>query len=273
MSIGPTIARQVITAVPQGSRAIAYGERARDLQRELMGETVRYVEPEGAGAKCANAPIGQSVEKWASDGGPCLLSPIAPIPPMSRPGESIACMSTGRTSKSDSESSVSVRSRSGVHPLGETARLRTEPVAADVAVLATSKRTVRRARAPRNQSVDAVDRRHDCASKWSAADVAYPSPGDGELPSGSPDAACRKHEKPLSEIAEIQKSGSVREARGRPINRWRVNPGRFETALARQPNAGRHPKVGKGAVKKVKKVKKSKNPDKMGIGWGDGFGQ
>jgi hypothetical protein len=51
MSIAPTIARQVITAVPQGSRAIAYGERARDPQRELMGETARYVEPERAGKK------------------------------------------------------------------------------------------------------------------------------------------------------------------------------------------------------------------------------
>jgi hypothetical protein len=180
MSIGPTIARQVITAVPQESRVIAYGERARDPRHELMGETVRYVEPEGAGANCANAPIGQSVEKWASGGGPCLLSPTALIAPMSRPGES------------------------GVHPLGETARLRTEPVVADVAVWATTKRTVRRARAPRNQSVDAVDRRHDWASKWSAANVAYLSPCDGELPSGSPDAGCRKHEKPLSEIAEIR---------------------------------------------------------------------
>jgi hypothetical protein len=87
----------------------------REPQRALMGDTAGYGEAEEASANCGNALIGESVEKWASDGGPCLPSPIAPIAAMSRPCESTACIPTGGTSKSDSESSGSVRSRAGVH--------------------------------------------------------------------------------------------------------------------------------------------------------------
>ena len=60
------------------------------------------IEVKGASADCANALIGKSVEKSASDGGPCLPSGIAPIAAMSRACESIACISAGGTSKTRS---------------------------------------------------------------------------------------------------------------------------------------------------------------------------
>jgi len=53
-----------------------------------------------------------------------------------------------------------------LHPVSETAKLRTGAVVENVAVLATSKRTGGPAKAVANQSVDAADRRHDLASKW-----------------------------------------------------------------------------------------------------------
>src|SRR5207247_78236 len=84
----------------------------RELQRELMDETARYGEPKAAGANCGNAPIGKSVEKWASDGGPCLPPRIAPIAAMSRPRAGIACRLAVGTLKSNSVTSTTVRIRS-----------------------------------------------------------------------------------------------------------------------------------------------------------------
>ena len=63
------------------------------------------------------ALIGKGVEKSASDGDPRLLAQIAQIAEMSRPSDSIACRPAGGTSKSASETGITVRIRSGVHPL------------------------------------------------------------------------------------------------------------------------------------------------------------
>src|SRR5258708_19990168 len=64
-----------------------------------------------------------------------------------------------------------------LHPLGEKAKLRTEVVVTNVAVWATQKCAGLRTKPSTNQSIDLVDRRHDFASKLSAANVAYRSPG------------------------------------------------------------------------------------------------
>ena len=117
--------------------------------------------------------------------------------------------------------------------------MRTEAVVANVAVLATQKRAGSRVKTSTDQSVDPIDRRHDFASKSSAATVAYPSPCDRVLPSGSSQAARRKHEKPLSEIAGIA---------GNPSG---VHP-RGETAGQRCGNSGN--------------CANPRNPDEMGIG-------
>jgi hypothetical protein len=83
-----------------------------------MGETAKcrsagwVIEVKEASANCVNALIGKSVEKSASDGGPCLPSPIAPIAAMSRPCENIGCRRAAWMSKSGGETRVTSRIRS-----------------------------------------------------------------------------------------------------------------------------------------------------------------
>jgi hypothetical protein len=125
------VARLARTAVepPVDSRCPS---PARDLEAEPRD---RRSKPTEASANCGNALVGESVEKWASDGGPCLPSAIAPIAAMSRPCESIACRLAGRTSKSDSETGATVRIRSA------TKRESGALIRADVASRACGERT------------------------------------------------------------------------------------------------------------------------------------
>ena len=78
----------------------------------------------------------------------------------------------------------------GPHPRSETGKIRTKATVTTVAILATSNGPARRAKVRANQSVDAPDRRHDSTSKWSAANVAYPSSCDSVLPPRSSEADC-----------------------------------------------------------------------------------
>jgi hypothetical protein len=98
---------------------------ARELQREPPGNTARYGEPKGARENRGNAIIGQGLEGSMFCAGPCSLSQIAQIAGMSPPLDSNACRLVDGTPKSDSESSVTVRIRVGLHPMGETAKLST----------------------------------------------------------------------------------------------------------------------------------------------------
>ncbi len=94
----------------------------REPPRGLMGKTARSGDPTGASANCANAPIGENVEGYASDGGPCLPSPTAPIAPMSRRGDSVGCRFAGGTSKAASEISVTVRIPASTREPGASSR-------------------------------------------------------------------------------------------------------------------------------------------------------
>src|SRR5258708_8643795 len=75
---------------------------------------IRRSKLQEASANCGNALIGESVEKWAPDGGRCLPSLIALIAAMSRPCES-ACRPARGSSKSDSEKSVIARIHSATN--------------------------------------------------------------------------------------------------------------------------------------------------------------
>src|SRR5258708_18128532 len=84
-----------------GIRTTMHGS-ARDPADSHASDGAARIRQE-ASANCANALIGQSVEKWASDRGPCLRSQLAPIAPMPRFQRPKVDTLTGRTSKSDSE--------------------------------------------------------------------------------------------------------------------------------------------------------------------------
>jgi hypothetical protein len=99
-----------VLATANRSEPAAKASGIQSLEQEI-GDTIRHRSesekcrlshrpagrstPQEASANCGNAPIGESVEKWASDGGSCPLSPTAPIAPMSRPWESIICRLAG----------------------------------------------------------------------------------------------------------------------------------------------------------------------------------
>ena len=116
-----------VLATTNRSEPAAKGSKNQSLELE-MGDAIRHRSefgkcrlshrpagrstPQEASANCGNALIGESVDKWASDGGPCPPSQIAPIAAMSRLCESTACSPSGGTSRSDSESSATVRIRS-----------------------------------------------------------------------------------------------------------------------------------------------------------------
>lgn len=136
----------------------------------------------------------------------------------------------------------------GPHPVSETAKIRTEPAIANVAVWATRKYAGPRTKASMNQSVDPVDRRHDFASKSSAANVAYPSPCDGALPPPSSDAVSREHEKPLAEIAGIARTS-------RTAMKWASAQGRDLLRLLAQ-NCGNQLSPGGVSAAELRNIRK-----------------